>query len=396
VWTVPRKRKWPPAIYHHSPSGTDRIRIYVVGADGKEKTRDLQLGPTGSDQARQAYLRLISQMDGNRGKLPALPAGDLTIRELLSTYTHYADGYYSASQVWRIRRALKPLWQQYAHTSAMEFGPLALKAVRQQFLSEGLSRRYINHLVGCIRRLFGWAAAEELVGQAVAEALYRTPDLRKRHTEAPESPAVKPAELAHVEATLPYLLPPLAAMVKLQRFTGMRPGEACVMRPCDLRRPWRTIDGVIVWLYDLVDNPSGHKSEWRGLPRQIPLGPRAQAVLAPFLERDPLAYCFSPREAVSDRYRRLGRVKDEDWEYSRAPGERYTTQVYDRAVRRACARAGVPPWSPNQLRHLVGTEIEVAYNRDTARCVLGHLNPQTTGIYAESVEKAAVVIARMG
>ncbi|PIE23314.1 MAG: hypothetical protein CSA62_07920 [Planctomycetota bacterium] len=29
----------------------------------------------------------------------------------------------------------------------------------------------------------------------------------------------------------------------------------------------------------------------------------------------------------------------------------YTTETYRRAVHRACTAAGVPTWSPNQLRH---------------------------------------------
>jgi integrase len=53
-------------------------------------------------------------------------------------------------------------------------------------------------------------------------------------------------------------------------------------------------------------------------------------------------------------------------------------------------------WRPNQLRHTRATEIETQFGREDARCVLGHKNPSTTSIYAESVERAARVMAQVG
>jgi hypothetical protein len=56
----------------------------------------------------------------------------------------------------------------------------------------------------------------------------------------------------------------------------------------------------------------------------------------------------------------------------------------------------VEPWSPNQLRHLTGTLVETRYGREDARCVLGHDCPSTTAVYAQSVERAALVMAKEG
>ena len=36
-----------------------------------------------------------------------------------------------------------------------------------------------------------------------------------------------------------------------------------------------------------------------------------------------------------------------------------------------CVKAGVEPWSPNQLRHAGGTEIRAKYGLETAKIVLG-------------------------
>jgi integrase len=42
------------------------------------------------------------------------------------------------------------------------------------------------------------------------------------------------------------------------------------------------------------------------------------------------------------------------------------------AVQRACKKAGIPPWSPRQLRHTRATVIHRAFGLEVARTVLGH------------------------
>lgn len=39
---------------------------------------------------------------------------------------------------------------------------------------------------------------------------------------------------AFVDAVLPFVSPQVKAMIELQRLTGMRPGEVCLMRTCDI------------------------------------------------------------------------------------------------------------------------------------------------------------------
>jgi integrase len=63
------------------------------------------------------------------------------------------------------------------------------------------------------------------------------------------------------------------AMLLLQWWAGMRSGEARLMRPCEIDRIGP------VWIY----RPSEHKNAWRGQERNIPLGPKCQAVLGRFV-----------------------------------------------------------------------------------------------------------------
>jgi integrase len=246
--------------------------------------------------------------------------------------------------------------------------------------------------------MFKWAVAEELVPPSLYHGLQAVPGLKKERTAARETAPVRPVDDANVEAVLPLLTRPVRAMVRIQRLTGMRPGEVVVMRPCDVDR-----SAGKVWAY----RPERHKTEHHGAARVIFLGPRAQEALRPFLDRDPGTYCFSPREALEDlrkRQRAVRKTKVQPSQQDRRkrrpakrPGERYSVDTYGNAVERACRKAGVPPWHVNQLRHTRATELRREAGIDAARVVLGHRSPQVTEVYAEAdLGKAAGIMERLG
>lgn len=285
----------------------------------------------------------------------------------------------------------------YGLTPAAEFGPLELEAVRDAMVRAGLARTTINARVNKVRRAFRWAVAKGLVAPDVLQALQAVEGLKKGRTVAREPEAVAPVPLEHVEATLPHLPRAVAAVVRLQLLTGCRPEEVQLMRGCDLT------PGEPTWEY----RPHRHKGKWRGQRRVIPLGPRAQSIVREFLKPDPEAYLFSPRDAVAEvRARRAAarKTKRTPSEQARrrkarppAAGDRYARVSYGQAVRRACARAGVPLWSPNQLRHAAATRIRSRFGLEAAQVVLGHEKADTTQIYAErDLERAREVMAAVG
>jgi integrase len=121
-------------------------------------------------------------------------------------------------------------------------------------IDAGNSRRYVNENVHRIRKVFRWAASEQLVSPTVFQALNTVEGLRKGHTSAREGRTVVAVSDEVVDATIPYLSPVVADMVRLQRLTGSRPGEICALRPCDLDRSGQ------VWTYV----PAEHKTEHLG------------------------------------------------------------------------------------------------------------------------------------
>jgi integrase len=54
-----------------------------------------------------------------------------------------------------------------------------------------------------------------------------------------------------------------------------------------------------------------------------------------------------------------------------------------RTIAKACARAGVPHWHPNQLRHNFATLARRQFGSEAAQVVLGHSRADMTQVYAE-------------
>lgn len=393
-----RKPKWPPPVYTDKSSGRCRLRIWHEG-----ELHDFPLGLAGTAEARAEYDRLVAEIAANGVR--SLLGGCRLVAQVVAAYLRYAQSYYGKKQFWRLDTAFNPVNRLYGDHRVERFGPLALKAC-VAVLARTYNRRLCNQMQGCIKEGFRWAASEELIPDAVYTRLTRVRGLRKGKTEAKEPEDVAPVDPVLVRKTLAWVLPPVAGLIRLGVLTGCRPGEAIRIRGQDIVRPWREIAGKQVWLYVLRHD---HKNGWRGMERQIPLCPEAQELLLPLLAvKRPGEFLFSPRDALTALRQRQARERKTPLSCGnrpgtnrkrralRAPGERYTSESYSQAIRKACARASLERWAPNQLRHLVGTRVEVEYDQDAARCVLGHTQPQTTAIYAESTEKAATVLVKLG
>jgi integrase len=318
---------------------------------------------------------------------------------------------------------------------ASRVGPLALKAVRAAMVGRKWCRSLVNQRVGRVRRIFKWAASEELIPAAVYQALTTVTGLQRGRTVARETAPVGPVDDAVVDATLPFLNRHVRGLVEFQRYTGCQPGEACLVRRCDIE-----MNGA-VWRY----KPAHHKLAHRGKSRTVAVGPQAQEVLRAYFTPEITDYLFSPRRAVEElhagraakrktpRYpshlaRNAGkRVKSP----KRPPAERYTAQSYGTAIDRACDKAFPLPealrqgegesrrkwwarlgeeqrgevrawrkahrWSPNQLRHDYGTKARKLFDLEHAGAALGHTRMSATEVYAERDERlAAAVAAKLG
>lgn len=396
-----RPRPDLPIRYTCERSGCD-VAAYYDPADGKRRVR--RLGPAGSEKADKAFARLVMDVAAARVTRKPMPGG-LLVGELVDRFLSHADGYYRGPTGERTTEyahfvgATDVLSKVHDTTRVDDFGPVALQQVRDAMIAKGWTRPTVNSQVGRIRRVWKWAAANELVAPEKWVALKSVAGLSRGRSKAPDNPPVEPAHPADVDAAIECMSPTLAAMVRFHLLTGCRPQDVCNLRLDKIDRSGS------VWVF----SPSQHKGSWRGKARDVFIGPKAQAILAPHLEA--AGYLFEPRQVAAEnlaarsaaratpRYpsHMARNVAKRVADPKRRPGARFTSGTYKKAVERACQKAGVAVWSPNQLRHLAGTRFRAEFGLETTRVLLGHASAATSEIYAEADRaKAAAAAAAVG
>jgi len=373
-----------PKLCLHKATGQGYVTL-----DGKVH----YCGKFDTPACRERYDRLILEW---RRRHDVSTRFATTIGQLALAFMEHAETYYRhpdgrpTGETANFRVALKPLIRSFRSLPASEFGPRKLDQVRQALVDRGLVRTEINKHVCRIRHLFRWGVSQELVPADVLTALQSLPPLKRGRTEARESDGVQPVDPAHIEAVLPLLTPPVAAMVRLQLLTGARPSEVRLMQVGEIDMTGE------VWLH----RPARHKNAWRQRPRTIFIGPRGQDLLIPTVTgRHKDEYVFRPhdgrRQFVESAYRSGAAVHVTNATTENRP---YTLHGYSASIARACQRAGVPRWSPGRLRHNVATSINRAFgDMDASRVVLGHSERSTTEIYVErDLERAAAIVKAIG
>lgn len=368
------------------------------------------LGPYGTPESREAYRRTIAEWLAT-GQPPAREkrtggADAPTIAILAARYLEWAEKYYRdahgqpTGSAETAARILRPVISLYATLPAADFTPRCLEACAAEMVRLRWTRRGVNRALVRIRSIFKFGVRVGIVPSGVHEALRSVPGLKRGRTAATETDPILPAPERAIEAVKPHLSRQVRAMVDIQLLTGARPGEVCIMRPVDIDMT------AAVWLY----TPADHKNAHREQARTIYLGPRAQAIITPFLTgRAVDAYLFSPIEAEAERRAALAEKRTTPLRQGnsagtnrrrrpkRQPGPVYDTDSYRRAIHRACDAAGIDRWSPGRLRHNAGTMLRREYGLDTARAILGHRSTAVTEIYAEiDREKAVGVIGKVG
>ena len=351
-------KKQLPKYCRHKSSGRAFVRL-----DGKMH----YLGKHGSQASRKDYDRLIAEFLAN-GRKSFLDPDETTVEHLIVQFLDHADkecNYHNGTRL-KLGKVLNTLKELYGYVHVSQFTPTALKTIRRQFLDQGLCRNTINGYIGVIKQLFSWGCEEEIVPAEVAGALRTMRALQSGRTSAVDYEDIQPVDDAVVEQTLTYIKSAqIKDMIRVQRLISGRPQDIHNMRACDIDRSGE------IWKY----TPYRHKTKHRGKVRELAIGPKAQQILQKYIDQ-----CSNPENFVFPR--------------SKA---KYYERRYGNAIAAACKKAGVPPWTPNQLRHSGATEIREKFGLEYAQASLGHSSMKVTEIYAKaSFEKAAKVAKEIG
>lgn len=337
------------------------------------KRKRVYLGKTDKNTAAIRYNSLIQKtFDASTTVSPDATSEEITILELAARFLEAHQDYYRKDgkqdkQLDRFKTALSFPLALFAELPAAQFGAKKLLETRAAMIESGrFSRFYINALVVCIRHVWTWGVEQELVAPPILLSLRAVSPLKRGRSNARDNPPIGPVTPEVVDKTIPYLPPVVAAIVTVQRLSGMRPSEVLNMRKRDLSE----VDGLLV--YTLEDDKTAYKRASNDR-RKVYLGPKAAVIC---------------REFASGK-------KDDGFLFVASEnGKPYKSTSYGRAITRAAKRAVVEHWTPYQLRHLYATEVRARFGLEAAQTALGHKRADVTQIYAERDATLAARVAK--
>lgn len=386
-----------PKLHQHA-SGHAFVKV-----DGQQK----YLGRWGDPATREAYDRFVAEWLSHGRRMPPQPTDIeprlLTINQLVDQFS----AWFERRGVTKGRRgtmamACRLLRELYGSTPAADFGPNKLRAFRAAGLAgnpnanpprAAWSRTTANTRTTCARQVFKFAVSHELLPEPQLRSLATVEAIAKG--EGKPAQKVMPVKYGDVWRTSRHLTRPVRGLITLQLLSAARGDEIVRLRLMDIDM------SSDVWSVRITE----HKTAHTGGQRVLYFGPRAQKALRPFLNAsrridEPL---FDPRESNAEAKRRGAKGSRRDGQPQAASktdrqiSNCYTTDSYRRAVARACKAAGVPPWSPHQLRHTAGTRARRIAGLDGAQAYLGHAHANVTERYAElDFEKARDIARRIG
>jgi integrase len=285
----------------------------------------------------------------------------LTVNELVLVFMKHANKHYLKNgkvtdEVACIKSAIRPLVELYGATPVEQFGPLALKAVRQRMIDgKTMCRDFINKSIGRIRRVFRHAVENELVEPAVLQKLEAVAPLLAGRTEAIDHAPRKPVPQEHIDQVKAIVPERTKDIIELMLLTGSRPGELVNLTGEMINR------STDIWVADLAD----HKNRHRGKERFLVFGPKAQLILTRYLSANP-----------SERLFRVARA------------------TIGNQVKAACDELEIERFSPHWLRHNAASWLREEYGLDVAQIMLGHASASMTELYAHLNLKKAITVAR--
>lgn len=346
-------------------------------------------------------------------------AHSLTVSAACELFDRHAARHYRrrdgtpTGEASNFRDAMRLLRDTLGGCPASALSPAHLRDLQSAMVESDLARTTVNARIARIVRVWRWLVSEGKCPAATLDALRSVDSLREGRALARrdgaelvprESPPVGAVPSDYLTRFIdsdgqdgrPFVPRMLRAMVQVQLLTGMRPGELVRLRPIDIDQ------SAPVWRYvpssPITGRPS-HKTD-RRQARVVLIGPRAQALLRPYLSTSTGATVFSPVGMMSERHMACKTHRTAQVERPRTArrvGVAYTVGAYAGSIRAACRVLAIPHFSPLQLRHNAEQAIQARFGVEAARTVLGHARIETTQLYGErDLAQASRVIGEVG
>jgi len=373
-----------PGLLHH------KGKSLGYSIDPRDKKR-IYHGQWGLRLTQSKYEIWLAEYLATRNQPPQADPeqSEPILADLVSAFMRWADGYYRnpvtklpTSQHHVLKSAIRELkpWIESGKPVA-EFTTKDLIAVRAGIVNrcimpqseftprKKLTISTVNILICKIRLMFRKGVEFGLVPVQVHQALMCVQPLNWRTAPSLRNPEpIKPVEKMSILKIQAFLKPIYRAMMKIHTTTGMRVKELVQMRWSEIEPP--TKGDPTLWCYV----PSQHKGSHRGQDRRIYIHESFIALMRSI--RKPLwkadfVWC-SHGKGINAGY-----------------SGQMTPAAYYLAIKSAIRRYNLvnkiklEPFTPLQIRHLVGTEIRESDGIEAVAATLGHVRLNTSEIYAE-------------
>jgi len=334
--------------------------VYVNRKPVALKAPDGSRCKTGTPEALAAYHRLSLELQGGpSGSVPPTGEPDVSVAELSASFLSQLKERAHEIEYITYRIIIDEfLLVLYWETPADKFTTTCLDIVRQAMkASERFNRDVLNRHIRRIISIFKWGVWKELCKESTWQRLTVIPPYKKGEPGTFEGRKRKPVPDDILIRTIKYAVPTEAAMIKVHRLTGARPGEICNL----------TVGAVDLKAGKIL--LTEHKTKAYVGEREVDLRPEAREIIEPYLVgKKPSDAVFSPRQVMAERAaaKRANRKtkispSQEERNRQRAEkpksrvGESYNPKSYYRMVERLIARANkagenIPPWFPYPLR----------------------------------------------
>ena len=333
-----RKKVWPPPLKEHK--GYARAKD---PATGQYKS----FGKAGPE-ARKRYAAWLAGLSE-----PApieITLADLTVADVLDRWFAERDSELHPKERKNYIYSIRDLKETHGNTAARLFDVPALKSHRKT-ISKKLAPRTTNSRIGRIRTIWRWAEEEKIVPPGSWQHL-----LSLKALKCPPKPN-RSCTLEDIEQVCAFLRPEAADMLRLQYWTGMRPGEVRIMA-------WSMIEGNIYY-------PEQHKGKHRGHVRAVVLSSEAMEILAKYRQDKT---CPNSGQNVS-RPIFLNRL-----------GKPYSDEAYSRHIMRKAKIAGVHVTAYSARHGFKDRLLREGKSLDEVRAAMGQVSLGMTNDYGSAAD----------
>ena len=390
----------------------------IVRINGKKQY--YSLGRYGSPESQAEYERIKAQFEKedeqskSNGKTSDC-LFDAYADEFLQGERFTAEQYLDLTTITYARERFSPFFlEDFSMTYLVAFQTYLVRIAPDERIIERegktpihkrpWSRYYVNKIMKRFKKILVWGINNGLLSPIFRESIRLFPGITSFNPRGlPDRPAREAVRDCDVLATLPYLPPIVADMVKIQRAACLRPSEVCSLRVGDVA----FLDNGTAFV-----STAKNKIARKGVRRQIAFGLAERDILQQYcVGRNPDEFVFSMRmyaKWLHDQ-KRLNRktpmtpsqrqrdIDNLDSRFDRY-GEAFNSNVYSRIIHRAVQQAikanpGVQSWTPYQLRHAAYSALSAQYGVDIASKVAGHLSPNLARIYDHSAAEVSQRVA---